>query len=435
MEISMERRRFLVRTGLALGTTALATRDAHGAEGTSATLDWNRVRDQFNLSREYIQLAGFFLTSHPTQVREAIEAHRRGLDDNPFGYLVSNVERLEGALLTSAADYLGARPVDIAFTDSTTEGLGMLYGNLKLGPGQEILTTIHDHYATDESLRYRAERTGATVRRIPLYKSLAEVSAGEIVDTLVRAVTPKTRIVAVTWVHSSTGLKLPIRQMADALSRVNAGRDEADRVLFCVDGVHGFGNQDVTVADLGCDFLIAGCHKWLFGPRGTGLVWGNETAWNAAQPVVPTFDIRALLMWEKDIPWMELPEAALMSPGGFKAFEHRWALPEAFEFHKRIGKRRVHERVHALNRQFKEGLAKMPRVKLHTPLADELSGGIVCFDVDGLKPKQVVERLWAAKIVTTETPYATKYARASFGIFNTPEEVERTLAAIRALAG
>jgi selenocysteine lyase/cysteine desulfurase len=89
--------------------------------------------------------------------------------------------------------------------------------------------------------------------------------------------------------------------------------------------------------------------------------------------------------------------------------------------------------VRALNRQFKEGLAKMPRVKLHTPMADDLSGGIVCFDVEGLKPMQVVERLWASRIVTTETPYATKYARASFSLFNTPEEVERTLAAIRHL--
>jgi isopenicillin-N epimerase len=429
----MERRRFLVRTGLTLGAAALTPKVALGAEKTQVPSDWNRVRDQFNLSRDYIQLAGFFLASHPTPVREAIDAHRRGFDENPFAYLVFNAERLEGALATSAAEYLGARPADIAFTDSTSEGLGLLYGNLRLGPGQEILTTTHDHYATDEALRYRADQTGTTVRRIPLYKNIATVSADEIVDTMIRAVTPKTRIVAVTWVHSSTGLKLPIRQMADALARVNASRAEADRALLCVDGVHGFGNQDVTVGDLGCDFLIAGCHKWLFGPRGTGLVWGNETAWKVAQPTVASFDIRALKMWEKDIPWMELPGAALMSPGGFKAFEYRWALPEAFQFHKQIGKRQIHDRVQSLNRQFKEGLAKMPKVKLQTPMADDLSGGIVCFEVAGLKPMQVVEKLWASKIVTTETPYATKYARASFSIFNTTDEVERTLEAIRVL--
>ena len=228
----MERRSFLIRTGLGLGSAALAARVAPGAARRPGPAEWGRIRDQFALSREYVHLAGFFLVSHPTAVREAIEAHRRGLDENPFGYFVSNVERLEGAVLGAASAYLGARPVDLALTDSTTSGLGLLYGNLRLLAGQEILTTTHDHYATDESLRYRAERTGATVRRVPLYASPATASADEMVEALVRAVTPKTRIVAVTWVHSGTGVKLPIRRIADALDRLNAGRDEDDRALL-----------------------------------------------------------------------------------------------------------------------------------------------------------------------------------------------------------
>ena len=78
------------------------------------------------------------------------------------------------------------------------------------------------------------------------------------------AITPATRVLALTWVHSSTGLKLPLRAITDAVRRINAGRDEAGRVLVCVDGVHGFGIEDVVLSDLGCDFFMAGCHKWLF---------------------------------------------------------------------------------------------------------------------------------------------------------------------------
>jgi selenocysteine lyase/cysteine desulfurase len=52
-----------------------------------------------------------------------------------------------------------------------------------------------------------------------------------------------------------------------------------DRVFLCVDGVHGFGVEAATPAALGCDSLVAGCHKWLFGPRGTGLIWGRSDAW------------------------------------------------------------------------------------------------------------------------------------------------------------
>ena len=134
----MERRTFLVRTGLGLGAVALTSPTALAAGRRTEPVSWNRLRDQFILSPSYIHLAGFFIVSHPAPVREAIETHRRGLDENPFGYFVTNVARLEGAVLAEAANYLGARPVDIALTDSTTTGLGLLYANLRLRPGQEL---------------------------------------------------------------------------------------------------------------------------------------------------------------------------------------------------------------------------------------------------------------------------------------------------------
>ena len=94
---------------------------------------------------------------------------------------------------------------------------------------------------------------------------------------------------ALTWVHSSTGLKLPLRRIADALEAVNADRDGPARVLLCVDGVHGFGIEDVVLSDLGCDFFMAGCHKWLFGPRGTGIIAGTKQGWEAVLPTIPSF--------------------------------------------------------------------------------------------------------------------------------------------------
>lgn len=66
--------------------------------------------------------------------------------------------------------------------------------------------------------------------------------------------------------HSGTGLKLPIRAIANAITEANKGRAESDRVLLVVDGVHGLGVEDENAADMGADFFIAGTHKWMFGP-------------------------------------------------------------------------------------------------------------------------------------------------------------------------
>jgi len=438
----MLRRDFLVRTGLALGVGAFSgfaraladTPAAAPRQQATALEDWSSVRAQFNLSGDHIHLASFFLASHPKPVREAIERHRRALDENPIGYWFENIDRLEADVLAAAAQHQGVQPTDIALTDSTTMGLGLLYGGLKLREGQEILTTRHDHYSTEISLRQRAERTGASVRSIPLYARIEAVTEEEIVGSILKALTPRTRVVAVTWVHSSTGLKLPIRAIADALARVNARRDQADRALLCVDGVHGLGIEDVALPELGCDFFVAGTHKWIFGPRGTGFVWGRPQAWPAASAIIPTFNHEAYEMWMKVIPAKEVPISATMTPGGFHSFEHRWALADAFRFHAALGKAKIAARTHALNRQMKEGLATIPKVRLLTPMPDSLSAGIVCFEIDGMKPQEAVARLLRRRVIASETPYAAQYVRVAASILNTPDEVDATLREIRALA-
>ncbi len=420
------RREFLARSALAVTAGALPSLPqqsglAGAPDRRQAGLDnWDAIRDQFALTRDYIHLGGLYLASHPTPVRNAIEAHRRGLDENPVHYLQEHGPRLEAEVLRQAAAYLGGRPAAIALTDSTTMGLGLLYNGLDVRADQEILTTQHDFYATHEALRSKAARSGAALRTIPLYRDPATASEVEIVDALRREIGPRTRVVAATWVHSSTGVKLPVRGMADAVGDANAGRSDADRVLLCIDGVHGLGVEDQAPTDLGCDFFVAGCHKWLFGPRGTGLIWARPEAWSAAAPTIPSFTDNGT------------PGGA-MTPGGFHSFEHRWALAQAFELHQHIGKARVTTRIRSLNRQFKEGVAAMDHVTLHTPMAEELSAGMVCFDVRGLEPRAVVQRLRERRIIATTTPYGRSYARVAPGLVNRPEEIDAALAEIRGL--
>jgi isopenicillin-N epimerase len=435
----MYRRNFLVRTGMLVGTAALSsagknTETLLAAEAQTTPLSWDEVRKAFNLAPDRIHMSAFFLASHPKPVREAIEEHRRAFDRSPLEYFFANESKREAAVLAAAAHRLGADPGEIALTDSTTMGLGLLYSGLHLRPDQEILITTHDHYATETALRLRAERTGASLRRISLYQEGQPTSVSQIVETLSRAVRPQTRVVALTWVHSGTGVKLPLRAMADALGRLNTSRDEPDRVLLCVDGVHGLGIEAVTLPELGCDFFIAGTHNWIFGPRGTGLVWGTPAAWKAATATIPTFDEETYLQWMGVRPPAAVPVGPTMTPGGFHSFEHRWALDKAFLWHEQIGRQRIAGRLHSQNRQLKEGLAKMAKVKLYTPLSDELSAGIVYFDVNGLRAQEVVERLRRKNIVASVTPYKTLYVRLAPSLVTSPQEVDTTLAAVREIA-
>lgn len=442
--MSPDRRIFLARAGLAVvaATTGAACGPRQDQQSRPITAvaaaggDWEAVRRQFALSEDHIHMSALYIVSHPRPVREAIERYRRELDANPVVYLNEHNRSRTQETLSAAARYLGVdNASDIALTDSTTMGVGLVYNGLRLSPGNEVLTTEQDYYVTHEALRLAAERKGLEVRRVSLYEDITRVGEEQLVDRLLGGITPRTRAVALTWVHSSTGLKLPLAHISRALHGINSRRSRDERILLCVDGVHGFGVEDVELPDLGCDFFMAGCHKWLFGPRGTGIVWGSIDGWRRSLGTVPSFiDDGTREAWISGEEVTGRNDGHRMSPGGFKAYEHVWALSEAFKFCQALGKSRVAARTHALARQLKEGLASMPHVTLRTPMPEALSAGIVCFEIDGMDPWTAVARLRERGLIATVTPYATRYVRLAPSVRNSPAEVDEALKRIHALA-
>jgi isopenicillin-N epimerase len=429
--MKIHRRDFLITAGIAAAGGTLAgltgcnefesNRNSQTSTGAEPGTDtWEGVRAHFKLDPNYIHMAGLLIASHPTPVRDAIAQHRTALNQNPAEYVQDQFSSSKARVREKCAQYMGVQPDEIALTDSTTMGTALVITGLHIREDQEMLTTTFDYYSTHESMRYQAARSGASMREVPLFQSIHTVTQDEIVETLIGEIKHNTRLVTATWVHSSTGLKVPIRQVSDRLTEINAQRSNADRVILFVDGVHGLGVEDVAIPDLGCDFFSAGTHKWMFGPRGTGIMWGHSRVHNDVSPTIPTFTNGA--------GW-----GGRMSPGGFKPFEHEWALAEAFEFHQDIGKDRVQSRIHELARQLKEGLEKMDHVTLYTPMDKDLSSGIVCFDVDGRRPRAVVRALARNRIIASDTPYSPTYSRLTPGIYNTPEEVEETLRAVNEL--
>jgi selenocysteine lyase/cysteine desulfurase len=284
-----------------------------------------------------------------------------------------------------------------------------------------VLTTEHDFYATHEALRL----SGARVRRVALYDDPRSASVDEVVTRLRRAVNGRTRIVALTWVHSSTGVKLPLREIADALP---------DRVLVCVDGVHGLGAEAETVRSLRCDAFASGCHKWLYGPRGTGVLWAGARVRELMRPTIPSFDDgESYGAWLTGTAPRGTPDGPRLTPGGFHSFEHRWALTQAFAFHDAIGRARIETRIRALVSRLRSGLAEVRNVRMRTPAPRSLSAGLVCFDVDGRDPSDVVARLAERRIVASVTPYARRHVRLGPGIVNTVEDVDAAVRAVAAL--
>lgn len=427
----MDRRSFLQNTGLMIGASALSESCAT-RESTAASIDtWEGIRSQFPLEKDKIHMAQMFLASHPKPLSDEIDRHRKLFDASPVRYFENNFLTIDSKIASSAARYMGCTGPEVGLTGSTTQGLATIYNGLtEYCAGGEILTSTHDHYATEKSLEFAASRSKATIRRISLYEDPSRADAAGIVDAVSKNITDKTRIVALTWVHSSTGVKIPVAKISEAIAKYNVSRDT--KILFCVDGVHGFGIENVSMPDLGCDFFAAGTHKWLFGPRGTGVIYGRKNSWSALRPTTPAFTANAYGSWLGIIPQdQELTFTDLYSPGGFHTFEYRWSLGTAFDWMMSIGKERVAKRTEELSTRLKNGLKSIPHVRLLTPIDPSLSAGINCFDVEGMAPEQVVTRLLEKhNIISSAAPYKRSCVRLTPSIVNNEEEVDKCLNAL-----
>ena len=433
----VRRRTFLaagaaVAVGAGVSVSTGCTGDDDRASGAADLGAWDDVRAAFALDPDLAHFAAFVLAGHPAPVREAIATWRDRLDADPDAVLHRAAEH-DADVRRAAADYLGVGGDEIALTDSTTMGLGLTYHGLRLEPGDEILTSTHDFYSTHESVRLAADRAGAQVRRIALYADPPAATAEQMVTRLRDALRPETRVVALTWVHSSTGVKIPVRAIADAIAEANVDRDPEERAILCLDAVHGLGAEADGPTELGCDVFVSGTHKWLFGPRGTGLVWMHARAGRLVAPIIPGFDATSMGNWFLGRR-ARGPFGPQLTPGGYQAFEHQWAVAEAFAFHAAIGRDRVAARTAELATRLKDGLADLANVRLVTPRDPSLSSGIVCCQIDGTDPGAAVLALRQEYgILASVTPYRESYLRLGPSIATSPDQVDAATRAIAAM--
>ncbi|WP_313646622.1 pyoverdine-tailoring periplasmic protein PvdN [Pseudomonas sp.] len=420
-----DRRGFLKQAGLfaaALPLSGSFTPSALAAAPAArpSADKWQALRQQFDLDPSYLHFCNFLLASHPRVVSEAIAGFRARLDQNPGEMVDWDREELwgyENQVRAWAGRYFGVQPGQVALTGSTTEGLSMIYGGLQVAPGKEILVSAHEHYSTNTRLAYREQLMGTQVRRVALFKDPQQVSVDEMLGNIRQAIGPQTRVLGMTWVQSGSGVKLPIREVGELVKTLNHSRDEQDRIIYVVDGVHGFGIEDVNFADFNCDYFIAGTHKWLFGPRGTGVIIAREaTPQPYLVPSLPTFTKGENF-------------GTLMTPGGYHAFDHRLALGKAFELHLQLGKADVQARVHQLNDYLKQRLAEHAKVHLVTPRSSQLSAGFTFFRVEGRDCDAVARHLMANKVISDAVDRDVgPVVRLAPSLLNDESEIDRLMA-------
>lgn len=184
------------------------------------------------------------------------------LEREPIQFLHRRWEpRIDGAR-EALARFVGADADDLAFVPNATAGVNTVLRSLRFDSADELLTTDHEYNACRNALDFVAARSGAKVVTVPVPFPLR--SADEVVERVMEAVSPRTRLLLIDHVTSPTGLVLPVGSIASALKERG--------VDTLVDGAHAPGMLDLDLNELGASYYAANCHKWMCTPKGSAFL-------------------------------------------------------------------------------------------------------------------------------------------------------------------
>ena len=409
-------RRDLFKTALALPASWTAFASSLQAATAGDDNYWRMVQRQFPLEDRliYLNAANVCPASRPVMDRHV--EYLRDFHANPSFQNRDKYVEMRESLRAKAARLLRAAPDEIAVTRNTSEGSNIIVKGIDLKAGDEVIITDHNHPSNGDSWKVRAKRDGFVVKSLPT--PVPARSAEELLSGIERAITPRTRVITVTHVTSTTGVLYPAREIA-ALARRRG-------IWMHLDGAQTFGCLDVDLKSIGCDSYSTSAHKWLMGPLEAGLLFVRAERIAELWPSIVTAG------------WTENLKGARK----FEVFGQRddprvVALEASLDFVDLIGMANVEARTRALTTRAKTALRAIPNVEMKTSMEPQLCGGVVKFKLRNMPTKQAYDTLWERhRIAIASTPTGdSEGLRFSPHIYNSTEQIDRAVAAVKELAG
>ncbi len=383
--------------------------------GTADEQFWEFVRSQFPLARERAYLNTGGLGASPYAVIDAVKAK---IDELEKTCETGHSEAVLNDIKKDAASLLGCDGAELAFTRNTTEGINIVANGLPLHRGDEVILTTQEHVANAFTWLALAKREGIVLR----FFEPSTVSDEENVERLRPCITKRTRLISIPHALTTTGTLLPVAQIA----RIAAER----KIWFFVDGAQTAGMLPFSLHDIGCDAYATSGHKWLLGPKETGLLYVRKEMLDVIAPKFVGAYSGGDFDLQKGI--VGFNPAAQRYEYGTVSVPLRTGLGAALTFIRNIGIARIWERDKMLADSLVEGLGVLPDVMLISPASPEMRTAMITIQHRKIGHEKLQAHLDTYNLRTRSVTEGGMAAlRLSFHLYNTPGEVSRVLEALR----
>ncbi len=427
----MNRNRFLKSLGLVSG--GLAIQQAGGAFASPADFSrslasstgtddfWRKIREQFTFPSDYIYFNTGGIGAAPLAVLQMVETTMMDQEQYPHP---GHDEKDWVAIKRSCVPFFGPSCLteELALTNTATEGINIIINGLQLKAGDEVITSSHEHVALNVPLLNQMKLNGIVVR---VFEPDLKSGAGNV-RVIEKLINPKTRLIFHSHITCTTGQRLPVETIG------NLARER--HILYAVDGAQTVGTMPLDLHALGVDFYACCGHKWLLGPKRTGLLYVKKEN----LPLLHPMTVGAYSDLSHD-----LMKGDLVFRNDAGKFEYGTqneslftGLKTAAEFLSAIGLDKVRDHNRSLAEQFYQGLAKIPGVEIMSPVEEEFRTSMITFRLKNKGFQETANYLTGEKRIRVRVvPEAgVNGVRVSFHVYNQDFEVDRILAELKAYA-
>ena len=414
------RRQFLSSAAGATAATAIAARGVwpEPAPHQDNETYWRNLRREFTIPPGEAFFNTCTLGSSPRVVQDAVVDHLRQADaticqwdyrptmpDWFTGYRPETELREKlGRLINAGAD-------EIALVQNATLGANYMANGLRLAPGDEVIMTDQEHVGCESPWQLRAKRYGIYIKKVVI--PMPPRDPQQLIDLFVRASTPQTKVWAIPHLTSAFAILFPV----DEMCRIARERG----IISIIDGAQCCGHMRLDMQRMGCDAYFSSPHKWLLAPKGSGFLYVRRERLPEVWATVVSGQ------WDNYTDgayrFMQIGSGNLSLLKGYEA---------AIDFHQRIGPERVETRLMTLANRLREGLRAIPQATIHSPTHPALLTATTTWSLRGINGGDLMDQLWNRGRIRCRAMGSG--VRQGCAIYNSPEEVDRTLELARQLA-
>jgi selenocysteine lyase/cysteine desulfurase len=374
---------------------------------------WFFVQQAYTASPSLINLNNGGVAPSPIVVQEAMKKYHDMCNEGPSYYMWRVLDQGREPLRQNLARLAGCSAEEIAIHRNASEALETVIFGLDLKRGDEVVLSKFDYPNMMNAWKQREMREG--IKLVWVTPTLPAEDKDYLVNTYVKAFTPKTKVVHLTHVVNWNGQILPVKAIADAA--------HARGIEVVVDGAHSFAHFQFTIPETGADYFGTSLHKWLSACIGSGMLYVKKDKIKNLYPLFAAPDAKS-----DDIRKFETL--------GTRPFFIEQAIGKAIEFYEMIGAQRKEQRLFYLKNYWMNQVKDIPKVTFYTSMKPGFGCALGVVHVEGKRPLDMEDFLWRNyKIHVTTIDYENlKGVRVTPNVYTTTRNLDLLATAIAAYA-